>query len=129
MRAFGNLMNRIAEESKMPEPIVGMGATIVMYSDRHACTIVDTFVSGKTVIVQQDKAIRTDSNGMSECQSYHYESDTSAPRREFSKRKNGRWVEVGSKVHNGTTLDRRARQLPRLLVLACVNRPLDTRPH
>lgn len=104
MKAYGNLMNRIAESSQMPEPKVGMGATIIMYSDRHACTVVATFVSGKTVQVKQDKAIRTDENGMSEAQSYRYEPNPSAKLREFSKRKNGQWVEVGQSQNNGPTL-------------------------
>jgi hypothetical protein len=41
MRVFGNLMNRIAETAKPPVPEVGMGATILMYSDRHAATVIE----------------------------------------------------------------------------------------
>ena len=54
---------------------VGDGATIVMYSDRHACTIIDIAKNGSTITVQQDKATRIDHNGMSDCQEYEYERD------------------------------------------------------
>ena len=47
MRIFGNLTNRIAETVRPAVPQVGMGATILFYSDRAACTIID--VKGKRI--------------------------------------------------------------------------------
>jgi len=66
-----------------PTPEVGMGATVLMWSDRHACTIVGVthFKTGpragtvKTVTVQRDIARRTDGRGMSDAQTYEYEAD------------------------------------------------------
>lgn len=37
-------------------PVVGMGVTMNQYSDRHAGTVVKVSDSGKTVLVQRDKA-------------------------------------------------------------------------
>lgn len=64
-----------------PEPEVGMGCIILMWTDRHAGTIikVERFKGGnqagqvKAIHVQQDKAKRTDKNGFSESQTYTYE--------------------------------------------------------
>lgn len=53
-------------------PKVGDGATLQMYTDRHACTVIAVSPSGKQVTLQEDTATRTDKNGMSECQSYTF---------------------------------------------------------
>ena len=103
MRVYGNIMNRIAESCKQTTPEVGMGATITMHSDRHAATIVaiEVFKSGpkkgsiSKIQVQQDKATRTDKNGMSECQEYTYTPNPKAQVQEFTLRKSGSWQEVG----------------------------------
>lgn len=56
-------------------PVVGMGATQICWSDRHAYTVIAVSANGKRCTVQRDKAIRIDSNGMSECQQYRFERD------------------------------------------------------
>lgn len=57
-----------------PEPYVGMGATILRWSDRSPATIVEVGVFRKMpmIVVQDDNAKRIDKNGMSECQEYEY---------------------------------------------------------
>lgn len=80
-RWYGSLNNRIDEQAVkgQPMPVVGMGATILLYSDRRAATI-ELVEIGKTFVtlsVRTDKATRTDSNGMSESQTYVYERDAS----------------------------------------------------
>ena len=75
-------------------PEVGMGATIIFWSDRHAATIVR--VKGQRVWVKKDHAKRTDSNGMSDQQTYEYSPDESAPEICFSLRKNGVYIEKGN---------------------------------
>lgn len=92
MRLYGSLTNRLMENVKPPVPEVGMGATIVMYSDRHAATVVEV-VGPKKIIVQEDTSTRTDKNGMSENQDYNYSPNPAAPRRTFTLRKDGRWHE------------------------------------
>lgn len=108
MRVFGNLMNRIAETVKPLVPEVGMGATILMYSDRHAATVIEILdvrmISKQPtkIIVQQDRAIRTDSNGQSEAQEYRFEPDANGRKYTFTLRKNGTYVEAGASMRNGT---------------------------
>lgn len=99
---YGSLHNRIDERAKQAAPEVGMGCTVLMYSDRHAATIIE--VAGNVISIQEDRATRTDKLGMSDCQSYSYTADKDARIQKFSKRKNGRWVAVGEPMHNGTAL-------------------------
>lgn len=75
-----------------PIPTVGMGATILGWSDRHACTIVK--VTPSTIHAQQDIATRIDTNGMSEVQQYTYEHDETATIEVFRKTKRG-WRKAG----------------------------------
>ena len=75
------------------EPVVGMGATLLHHSDRTACTIIEVSTSGKKIVLQEDVATRTDSNGMSECQNYAYQPDTNGTIHIATKRKDG-WYRV-----------------------------------
>jgi hypothetical protein len=71
-----------------PTPTVGMGATVLLWTDRHAATVVK--VTRCTVSVQRDKATRTNPEaGMSESQSYSYEPDPTATVEVFRKTKAG----------------------------------------
>lgn len=89
-----SLINNIMEGSKSEEPKVGMGATELCWTDRHAYTIVE-IRSPKRIKVQQDRAIRTDNLGMSDAQQYRYERDPEAPIITLSLRKDGKWRQVG----------------------------------
>lgn len=100
----GSLVNAIYRQTASPEPEEGMGATILMWTDRHAVTIDLVSVDKRRIWVSRDKATRTDSNGMSESQSYTYEHGDDHSTECFSLRKNGRWVRRGEKAHNGTAL-------------------------
>lgn len=53
---------------------VGDGVTICYYTDREAGTIIKK--TKNTITYQQDRAIRIDNNGMSDCQEYRYERDS-----------------------------------------------------
>jgi len=75
-----------------PEPTVGMGATILMWTDRKAGTVVD--VMDNIIAVQEDTAKRVDDNGMSESQEYEYTPNPDAPNTWFRREKAGNWVEV-----------------------------------
>ena len=102
---FGSINNLLLSGTNgEPEPVVGMGATILMYSDRHAASIirVEKFKSGphkgepRSIFVQEDAFVRTDANGMSESQSYAFSADPKGRVSEFSVRYGGdrkRWVE------------------------------------
>jgi hypothetical protein len=69
---WGKGLGRHAVE---PSPLVGMGCTLLFWTDRHAGTVIAVSPSGHKVTVREDKAIRTDSNGMSESQNYRFEPD------------------------------------------------------
>lgn len=70
----GSLMNHLMSRSA-GDAEVGMGATILFWTDRHAGTVTYVSPSGLTCQVREDAVARTDSNGMSECQTYEYTPD------------------------------------------------------
>ena len=82
----GSLMNYVLADSG-PEPKVGMGATVLHWSDRSAGTIIK--VTKNTFVVQEDKATRTDDNGMSESQSYDFVPDPNGATYTFRRTKRG----------------------------------------
>lgn len=94
---IGSVVNAALVEKHI-KPEVGMGATILMWSDRHAATIVEVTASGKTVTVQEDRAKRTDKNGCSESQTYEYTPNPEAPKRRFRLGKHG-WKQLNSGCH------------------------------
>lgn len=103
MALYGNLINRLMEESATPEPEVGMGATVCLWSDRNAATITEVirYKSGpkagtvRAVKTRPCRAIRTDQNGMSDAQTYRYEEMPNAPETTWTLRKDGRFVKQG----------------------------------
>jgi hypothetical protein len=91
----GSLVNMLmAGANKMVVPEVGMGATEVMFSDRHPYTVVEV-KSERRIVVQRDNYKRTDTNGMSESQTYEYTPNPSAPKVVVTRRKDGSWREMG----------------------------------
>lgn len=103
MRLEGSLMNRIAENYRQPLPKTGMGATILMYTDRHAATVVQ-IVTPFEIIIQEDTATRTDKNGMSECQQYAYTPNLEAVRLRVRKNRLGQWKIVKNQPLGGTVV-------------------------
>lgn len=95
-RDTGSFVNYMHGNSRGLAPVVGMGATILLWSDRHAVTITDVFRVGNSpyVRVQEDKAIRVDNNGMSDAQEYRYEPDPNGIVSHFRQDATGCWVEV-----------------------------------
>lgn len=91
----GSFVNLMHLNSNNPVPAVGDGATILYWTDRQAVTIIEVSKSGKRVVVQEDKATRTDNLGMSDCQSYSYEPNPEGTKHVFTLRNNGRWVRQG----------------------------------
>jgi len=88
-----------------PEPQEGMGATILMYTDRHAATIVRVGRGRRPWLqVQRDHARRVDDNGMSDAQQYEYQANPEAPRETYTLRKNGAWVREHEAMDSGTRL-------------------------
>jgi hypothetical protein len=92
-QSCGIIKHKLKKEAKEMEkkPETGMGATIAHYSDREAYTIIEVSPLGKVIKIQKDKATRTDSNGMSDCQYYDYTRDPNGITDVAKLRKNGLW--------------------------------------
>ena len=101
---YGSFQSRLMEVAKHPAPEIGMGATITWFTDRVAGTIIGIGRGGKLVKVQEDKATRTDSLGMSESQDWAYEPDPTGMVTIFTLRRNGLWVAGGSEMTGGPRL-------------------------
>jgi hypothetical protein len=98
----GSLHNRLYEGMVgNPAPVVGLGVTITMYTDSHAATVVEVSKSGKRILIQKDNAKRTDTNGMSESQSYEYTPNPEAHKQAFTLRADGGWVREGESLRGG----------------------------
>jgi len=96
-RTTGSLVNYIMSGRSALCPEVGMGATELWWSDRHAYTIVEVSGDKKRIVVQRDIAKRIDRNGFSESQTYEFTPDPTATRVVVTLRKNGRWVVRGTR--------------------------------
>ena len=104
MTFTGSMINHLSGNANYPTPEVGMGATILMWSDRYATTIIEVSENGKQVVVQEDHAKRTDSNGMSDSQTYEYSPNPEGPTVTYTLRKNGAWVRKGDPMKTGERL-------------------------
>ena len=93
-------MNQVISRTTSSEPVVGMGATQLMWSDRHPFTVVEV-LSAKEVVVQADRVKRVDGNGMSEDQEYEYVPNPAGKKYTITLRKNGQWVTKGQPLRNG----------------------------
>jgi hypothetical protein len=85
----GSLINHVMSDGNGLTPTVGMGATILGWTDRYPATVVD--VQGDVIFVQEDTATRLDKNGLSEAQDYSYSPNPCAKLRTFKRDKTGRW--------------------------------------
>jgi hypothetical protein len=81
--------------NELVTPEVGIGATLVVGSDRYPMTIVAVEKDGNKVTVQHDKFILVDGSRNSESQTYSYIPNPNAPLDVYTKRKNGRFVKQG----------------------------------
>lgn len=77
---------------------VGMGATIQYHSDRDPATIIEVSPSGKRIVIQEDSVVRTDNNGMSECQTYEYHCNPEGTVHIATLRKDGSFRLTGGKT-------------------------------
>jgi hypothetical protein len=101
----GSLTNHILSRATrgQPEPTVGMGATILSWTDRHGATIIEvgSYRGRMLLTVREDKATRTDTNGMSECQSYRFDPDEKGTTYRFLLDKKGMWRQVVLNMETG----------------------------
>lgn len=89
---YGSLVNLLKDRTRSEVPVVGMGCTILGWSDRYPGTVVKVGASGKTIWIQRDEARRTDKNGpYTENQSYIFIRQPEALLERASLRGDGRW--------------------------------------
>lgn len=105
----GSLINHLMSGAAADEPQVGMGATILKWTDRAAGTIIAVDAKGFTV--QADTATRTDNYGMSDSQSYAYapnpQGQTYRIERVARGKAKGAWREGGRKDGYGVLIGHR----------------------
>jgi len=90
-----SLINSIQRDSNQSTPKVGMGATRLMWTDRHAYTVIEVSKNGKRCTVQQDSALRVDRRGMTDWQDWSYTPNPEGRIETVSLRKDGKWRKVG----------------------------------
>lgn len=97
-----SLVNHIQSRATLgqPTPTVGMGATILGWTDRHPATIIEVWKKDYVVAVQEDHAFRTDKNGMSESQEYTYFPNC-AGNISYYRFVDGRWQSVRMNFKTG----------------------------
>jgi hypothetical protein len=102
MKLYGSVINRIEEHVLSPKPEVGMGATIFLWSDRHAATVTKVSPSGKTIELTEDDVTKWEKWPSG----YGIEFTANPNGRKYEARltKNGTWKSAG----NGVALGRRA---------------------
>jgi hypothetical protein len=96
----GSLINHVYSRAQEVTPELGMGVTILCWSDRHAGTIVK--ITPTQLHVQRDIATRIDKNGMSECQEYTYSRDETQMPEVFRRTTKGYRNKAGNGLLVGT---------------------------
>lgn len=90
---YGSLDNRLEEGKMFVDKIeVGTGVTKYSYSDRHPYEVTQV-IDQKHIFIREMNYKRTDSNGMSDAQSYEFMSNPDKPEIELVLRNNV-WFEV-----------------------------------
>lgn len=89
----GSLVNHMYSRMTAgePEPTVGMGVTMLSWTDRNAGTIVEVNMKKRYIAVTEDSTRRIDNNGMSESQEYEYTTVMDGHRDYYRKDKKGQW--------------------------------------
>jgi len=94
----GSLVNHLHSRMVIgqPEPTVGMGATLLSWSDRNPATIIEVFSirTTKFIVVQADKYKRIDQNGLNEIQKYEYSANPEGAKYTYRIGRDGKWEEV-----------------------------------
>jgi len=79
-----------------PEPELGMGATLLSWTDRDAGTIVEIFQVGKLtfVTVQDDSSKVVKGSGMDGSAEYEFTPNPNGCKRHFRREEGGMWSQV-----------------------------------
>jgi hypothetical protein len=97
MPQFGSLQNMLIGSTV--EPQVGMGATIISWTDRDPATIIAVSPSGRSVIIQEDYAepVAGHCNAYTEAQRWTFKRNGGGHVETYSKRKDGSWRRKGER--------------------------------
>jgi hypothetical protein len=99
---YGSIHNRIQERAVIgaPTPEVGMGATLLYFSDRHAGTITRIFKDrGQDALeVTEDSSRLVSGSKMSEEQEYEFQANPKGKKHYFKKDQNGFWRSMRYRV-------------------------------
>jgi hypothetical protein len=89
----GSLVNHLYSRMTVgaPEPTVGMGVTMLSWTDRDAGTIVEVNDKKRYIAVTEDSKTRIDNNGISESQEYEYTAVMDGYRNYYRKDRKGQW--------------------------------------
>jgi hypothetical protein len=81
-------------------PVVGMGASFGAGSDSYPATVVEVSKSGKRLWITQDSVVVAGewAEGEDEASLYTTVSNMDGARREYTLRKNGRWILAGCEM-------------------------------
>lgn len=93
----GSVINNIMSRQVIgqPEPEVGMGATILMWTDRRAATITKVYPGKLTLIeVTHDYATVTSGSSFDGSAVYDYKPNPSGQKDHFRREANGQWNPV-----------------------------------
>lgn len=91
-KIYGSINNRLQEQCKGKTPVVGMGVTELLYTDRHPYEVIEV-INDKKIRVRELDYKRTDGGGFSECQEYEYFSKPNGNEKVLVFR-NGRWRDL-----------------------------------
>jgi hypothetical protein len=102
----GSLVNHLYSRGTrgQPEPTVGMGATILLWTDRHAATIVEVSKDkqGRTIIgVQEDDSKVIKGSTMDGSAEYEYSRRPDAPVRYWRLNAKGFWEKITKNEETG----------------------------
>ena len=67
----GSFVNWMMSQGQTP-PVVGKGATVLLWTDRHAYFVDHVSKDGKEVVIERAGYKRVDNLRMSDCQDYEY---------------------------------------------------------
>jgi len=96
---YGTLTNEIFANEEPEKPKVGDGATLILWSDRHAYTIME--IGENYILVSRDIAERLDKNFQFGPQNYSYQTDPSAILKKATLHQDGKYYLGGHVLQIG----------------------------
>ena len=101
MEMYGSLTNRIEENYNAIQPTVGMGVTEYGWSDRYPYTIIEV-VNERTLRIQEDQAKLPKGDSIFGRQDWIITPNPNGHIITITKRKNGKWKELGRSQGSNT---------------------------